>query len=86
MQVFDTLKQDTVVYECKKLAAKYLVKLIQLLGVTLKIENYCFLDTLFFNCISIVLCLTFSKGKKKKKTQALKNKRRIPSLVRRAEL
>ena len=57
VQVFDTLKKETIVYECKKLAAKYLVKLIQLLGVTLKIENYCFLDTLFFNCISIVLCL-----------------------------
>ena len=85
MQVFDTLKEDTIVYESKKLAAKYLDKVILLLGVTLK-KNYCFLDTLFFNCISIVLCLTFSKGKKKQKTQALKNKRRIPSLVRRAEL
>ena len=34
VQAFDTLKQDTIVYESKKLAAKYLEKVILLLAVT----------------------------------------------------
>ena len=34
VQVFDTLKEDTIVYESIKLATKYLEKMILLLGIT----------------------------------------------------